>query len=167
MGKFTAHQEESSKFIREDKFTSKFAPVPTSQHKGDAMKAIHPAGTSRFSDIVCKIMGSFRSRRVSIFSGSSARDQSAFVSGEDAYATELEDAYPVPSAMAVDPMSRALTRSLGQGILVAGVMSAVNGQAIFSQQVLTTGAMAGLGIYLIDMYAPSWGESMRYGIATR
>lgn len=80
---------------------------------------------------------------------------------------ELEDAYPVPTAYAADPMTRALSRSIGQGILVMGVMAAVNGQPILSRETFMTGAMAGVGIYVIDMYAPSWGSAGRQGLIGR
>lgn len=44
MGKFHEHQRESSKFVQNDKTTSKFAPVPISHHEKDSIKAVHPAG---------------------------------------------------------------------------------------------------------------------------
>lgn len=63
-------------------------------------------------------------------------------------------------------MQQQMVRSAMEGLIVVGVMAGISGESVFSRNVLVTGLMAGLGLYIVDSYAPQSGEALRFGLTT-
>lgn len=107
---------------------------------------------------------SFRSMRTSYFHPGRNGEAYSRATGDEPLADkDIHGA--MMRAGDADPLVRQLSRSAMHGVLVMGVMSAVNGQAILSQEVITAGIFAGVGVWAIDAIAPSWSEAARWGIA--
>lgn len=102
---------------------------------------------------------SWRNQRKSVLTGRvfSERNESTYAGQAVAAQGGIQNA----------PETSEIQRMLMEGLLLVGVTAGIRGQNPLSQDVLMTGVMAGLGLYVIDMYAPMSSEAVREGVALR
>ena len=149
----------SGKFNKTGK-EQKLSSKSPAEHGDDALGTATADGAfSRrfvFSDFISNIanMGGWRNIRTNTYYADEDRNTGAYQHGEDSYSTDA-GSMMLGGGMMAGPVQAAIA----EGILVTAVMSGMTGQPIFSQQTMMTGLMAGIGVYVLDMYAPRYTAS--------
>ena len=57
---------------------------------------------------------------------------------------------------------QSMLRAFVEAIVVAGGAAAIFGRPVFSQETMVTGLLAGAAVAIVDVWAPSYGPSLRF-----